>query len=60
MSLLNVGEVAQMLCIKPRTVYVWVQARKIPFKRLNGFVRFDPDEIAEWVKERSVAARTAE
>ena len=36
--------------VKQSTLYSWVHSGSIPFHKLNGLVRFDMDEIENWVK----------
>jgi excisionase family DNA binding protein len=49
MKLLTVKEIAEMLGVKPKTIYQWVLLGQIPFYKLNGSVRFDLDDIRGWV-----------
>ena len=43
-------EVSEMLKVKKTTLYSWVSQGTIPSFKLNGIIRFDMDEIEEWVK----------
>lgn len=45
---LTLKEVAEMLRVKPRTVYDWVSKRKIPFERKGGSLRFRLDAVEQW------------
>ncbi len=45
---LNVRQVAQLLQVKPRTVYSWVYKRSIPHERKGGSLRFRLDAIENW------------
>jgi excisionase family DNA binding protein len=45
---LNVKQVAQLLQVKPRTVYFWVYKRSIPYERKGGSLRFRLDAIEKW------------
>jgi excisionase family DNA binding protein len=45
---LNVKQVAQILQVKPRTVYSWVYKRVIPFEWKGGSLRFRLDAIEKW------------
>jgi len=47
---LGVCEAAELLCVSPRTVYGWVQQRRIPFRKAGRRVIFDEAEILEWTK----------
>lgn len=50
--LLNVGEVAAFLNVKPRTIYEMVAQNRIPYRKPPGsnILRFDLDEIIAWTK----------
>jgi len=52
--LLNVSEVAVLLGIAEATVYAWTSAKKIPYFRIGGRVRFEEQTIREWLNERRV------
>jgi len=45
---LNVKQVAELLQVKPRTVYSWVYKRSIPFERKGGSLRFRLEAIEKW------------
>jgi putative molybdopterin biosynthesis protein len=49
---LTVKEVAQLLKIKPRTIYEMVAQHRIPYRKPPGsnILRFDLDEILRWLK----------
>lgn len=59
-NLLSVREIAQHLGVAERTIYDWVHQRKIPALKLgdsrNSPVRFDPDAIDRWLKDRQLKA----
>jgi excisionase family DNA binding protein len=50
--LLKVAELAELLKIKPRTIYEMVAQNRIPFRKPPGsnILRFDLDEILAWTK----------
>ncbi len=50
MNLVTVKELSAFLKVKPSTLYSWVHNGTIPFIKLNGLLRFDMDEVQEWVK----------
>ncbi len=50
MEFVTVKELSQFLKVKESTLYSWVHNGSIPFHKLNGLVRFDIEEIKEWVK----------
>lgn len=51
-QLLRVPEVAQMLGVKPRTIYEMVAQERIPYRKPPGssILRFDLEEIVAWTK----------
>jgi excisionase family DNA binding protein len=51
-QLLKVPEVAQLLNLKPRTIYEMVAQRRIPYRKPPGtnILRFDLEEIMAWTR----------
>ncbi|MGH9966771.1 MAG: helix-turn-helix transcriptional regulator [Pyrinomonadaceae bacterium] len=51
-QLLKVPEVAQLLNVKPRTIYEMVAQHRIPYRKPPGtnILRFDLDEIMAWTR----------
>jgi excisionase family DNA binding protein len=47
---MTVKEVAGYLRLKPLAIYRMVKAGNIPFKRANRSLRFDKEEIEQWMK----------
>ncbi len=45
---LTLKDVAELLKVKPRTVYAWVSDRKIPYERKGGLLRFRLDAVLAW------------
>ena len=55
----TVGEVAEFLKVKQATLYSWVNNGTIPAYKLSGLIRFDMDEVEEWIKlSRKEVSRT--
>jgi len=54
-QLLKVADVAQLLNVKPRTIYEMVSQDRIPYRKPPGsnILRFDLDEILAWTKART-------
>jgi excisionase family DNA binding protein len=50
MKLATVNDVANVLKVKKSTLYAWVNQGAIPSYKLNGLIRFEMDEIEEWVR----------
>lgn len=49
MKLLTVKEVSEILKAKPKTIYQWAELGQIPSVKLNGCLRFELDDIKEWI-----------
>jgi excisionase family DNA binding protein len=54
-QLLKVSDVAQLLNVKPRTIYEMVARDRIPYRKPPGsnILRFDLDEIVAWTKAKT-------
>ncbi len=54
-QLLKVNDVAQLLNVKPRTIYEMVAQHRIPYRKPPGsdILRFDLDEILEWTRRKN-------
>jgi excisionase family DNA binding protein len=52
---LKVPEVAELLGVKPRTIYEMVAQERIPYHKPPGssILRFDLEEILAWTKARN-------
>jgi len=42
---LTLKEVAELLRVKPRTIYAWVSDKRIPYERKGGLLRFRLDVV---------------
>ncbi|HLA09134.1 MAG TPA: helix-turn-helix domain-containing protein [Pyrinomonadaceae bacterium] len=51
-QLLKVREVAQLLNVRPRTIYEMVAQHRIPYRKPPGtnILRFDLEEIMAWTR----------
>ena len=45
---LTLKEVAELLRVKPRTIYAWVSDKRIPYERKGSLLRFRLDAILAW------------
>ena len=54
---LTPAQVAEHLAVAQGTVYLWVKQGSIPHYKLGKAVRFDPQELQEWLEARHNAAR---
>ncbi len=50
-TLVDINMVANRLGVSVRHIRRLIDERRIPFVKVGKFVRFDVDEIAQWVKE---------
>jgi len=51
MKLITVKETSQLLAVKEKTLYQWAELGQIPYVKLNGCLRFDLNDIEEWIRE---------
>jgi excisionase family DNA binding protein len=54
--LLDIDQCSDLVNLKKSTLYKKVCKREIPFVKINGSLRFRPEEIEEWIEEKSVEA----
>jgi excisionase family DNA binding protein len=52
-NLIDINQLSRRLNIAKGTLYNWVYLRRIPFVKLGGALRFDPDEIERIVRSSS-------
>jgi excisionase family DNA binding protein len=45
---LTLKEVAELLKVKPRTIYAWVSDKRIRYERKGSLLRFRLDAILAW------------
>ena len=52
---LKVAEVAELLKVRPRTIYEMVARNRIPYRKPPGtnILRFDLEEILEWTRRKN-------
>ena len=51
---LTVKSAAQYLGLSYHTIYAYTEAGTLPHYKLGGRIRFDPDQLDEWLEERHV------
>jgi len=49
MNIVTVNELSVFLKVKPKTLYQWAESKQIPYLKLNGALRFDLNDILEWI-----------
>jgi len=55
MELLTTDDVARMLKVNKRTIYYWVERKKIPHIKINNkLIRFRPVDIQEFIEKNLV------
>jgi excisionase family DNA binding protein len=47
--MLTIAQVSDLLHIKVSTLYAWVSQGKIPHVKIHGLIRFQSDEIQQWL-----------
>jgi excisionase family DNA binding protein len=57
---LIVAEVAAILHVSPRLIYRLTAEGRIPCLRLAGCIRFDPADLAGWLRQRVAPADTSQ
>ena len=50
MNLIDIKKVSEIISVKPSTIYQWAELGIIPFVKLNGALRFDPEDINKWIE----------
>ena len=50
MKIVTIKEVSEFLNVKLSTVYQWAELGQIPCMKLNGCLRFDMEDIMNWIK----------
>ncbi len=51
-ELMSIDQLAQRLAITVRHVRRLVAERRVPYYKVGRLIRFDPDEIGEWLRDR--------
>jgi excisionase family DNA binding protein len=49
---LTVEQLAVLLSMSKRTIYEHAASKRIPCFKIGSSVRFDPDELANWLSTR--------
>ncbi len=58
-DLISPEELSQGMRVDQVTIYQWVRRWVIPYLKLEGLVRFDPQEIQAWLESRRGIAQRA-
>lgn len=54
-KLLTIDSVAEMFSVSKTTVYRMIQSRILPFYRIGGNLRFDEQEMMDYLERQRVA-----
>ncbi len=54
-NVVTLVEMARLLKVPQKTVYYWVNRREIPFTKVGRHLRFDPEEVIHYFKQRTQA-----
>jgi len=55
----NTKEISEMLGFNAGTIRNWVSQRRIPFTKFGRTVRFNTDDIEEWLKKNKIKEHNA-
>ncbi len=55
--LLKPQEIADLLCVKPSTIYQWTHEDYIPHIKVGRFVRFRENDVEEWIEKKNNCGR---
>ena len=56
-KLLTPQQIAEILGVKPSTIYQWTHQWYIPHVKLGRLVRFKEAEVTSWIDKRSNSGR---
>lgn len=56
--IVNITELSQYLSISKNTIYAWVNQRRIPYHKVGSLLRFDINQIDEWLKTNKKEANS--
>jgi len=50
MQIVDVKMLSAIINVKAKTIYQWAELKQIPHMKLNGSLRFDIDDIKQWIQ----------
>ena len=50
-KLLSLSETAEILGVKPPTLYNWISEQKITVVKVGRLVKFDPEDIRQFIEK---------
>jgi len=57
LEFIGIKDLARLLDVSVDTIYGWVFERKIPYYKFSRLVKFNRQEIEEWLKAKKVENR---
>lgn len=54
MDLIDITELQDVLGCSKSTLYRWTHLNKIPHKKINGLLRFDPIDIKRFIEKQNL------
>ncbi len=54
-TLLTAEAIAETFQVKVSTIKRWARENQIPSVKVGGTVRFDPDEVARFIKQKDAS-----
>lgn len=58
--LLDINEAAELLQVKPGTLYSWIAKGKVPHRKVGALVRFHRGELMQWTIAQAGGRTSAE
>ena len=58
-KLLTPKQLADLLQVRPTTVYKWVHYKYVPHIKLRSLIRFKEKRVEEWLKRRERKGRNS-
>ncbi len=52
--LLKIKEVSERTALSVHTLYKMVSQHRVPYTKLGGALRFDPEKLDQWIKQSTV------
>jgi excisionase family DNA binding protein len=57
-ELISVQQLSEKINFAPRTIYRWINERRIPYVKMPGNgVRFDTQKIESWIENRTIKSK---
>lgn len=57
MKLIKIDELSSLLGVAKNTLYDWCAVKKIPYIKLGKFLRFDAQDIENWLRAKRIMTR---